>query len=158
VLHPTDTALAMRAGGRVVRAGRRRMIHSATIMLISQAAAMVPVRLDGVNESTARSQAAWVKNDHRYDQRAWVKALLGVAEGHEEAAVTDGEPGQPTPVAWELVKPADPDLSPLAHRLMRALSQRIQWRNAINAAKDRAAQLGNTAEATETEEREEREA
>jgi hypothetical protein len=81
--------------------------------------------------------------DHRYDQRAWVKALLGVAESHEEAAVTDGEPGQPAPVAWELVKPTDPDLSPLAHRLMRALSQRIQWRNAINAAKDRAAQLND---------------
>ncbi len=45
-----------------------------------------------------------------------------MSEGHE-AAVTDGpEPGEPAPVARELVRPTDPDLSPLAHRLMRAQS------------------------------------
>ncbi|MEU7865640.1 hypothetical protein [Dactylosporangium sp. NPDC049140] len=28
----------------------------------------------------------------------------------------------------------------MRHRLLRALAQRIQWRNALNAARDRAAQ------------------
>jgi hypothetical protein len=91
--------------------------------------------------------------DHRYDLRAWVKALLGVSVSHDQADPTNPEPGTPEPVAWELVKPSDPDLSPLSHRLMRALSQRIQWRNAINAAKDRAAQHDTNLSATGTGER-----
>ncbi|WP_426510453.1 replication initiator [Dactylosporangium sp. McL0621] len=73
--------------------------------------------------------------DHRYDARAWVKALLGVSDGD-----TATDPESPTPVAWELARPNDPDLPPMRHRLLRALAQRIQWRNAINAARDRAAQ------------------
>ena len=43
-------------------------------------------------------------------------------------------------MSWEMARPGDPDVSPLRNRLLRALAQRIQWRNAINAAKDRAAQ------------------
>jgi hypothetical protein len=78
--------------------------------------------------------------DHRHDARAWVRALLGVAVGAEDADPAQPEPGTPAPVAWELVRRDDPDLSPLRHRLLRALSQRIQWRNALNAARDRAAQ------------------
>lgn len=46
----------------------------------------------------------------------------------------------PTPVAWELARSDDPDVSPMRHRLLRALAQRMQWRAALNAAKDRAAQ------------------
>ncbi|MET7398853.1 replication initiator [Dactylosporangium sp. NPDC005572] len=72
--------------------------------------------------------------DHRYDARAWVRALLG---GDDQApTVEEG----PAPVAWELARPNDPDMPPMRHRLLRALAQRIQWRNALNAAKDRAAQ------------------
>lgn len=37
------------------------MIHSATTTLISQAAAMVPVRLDTVSGPTAASQIPWTK-------------------------------------------------------------------------------------------------
>ena len=79
--------------------------------------------------------------DHRYDACAWVKALLGVSDGDHP---TDAE--SPTPVAWELARPNDPDLPPMRHRLLRALAQRIQWRNALNAAKDRAAQYESTAD------------
>ncbi|MEU0559391.1 replication initiator [Dactylosporangium sp. NPDC006015] len=78
--------------------------------------------------------------DHRHDARAWVKALLGVSAGIDQVPVTDGEAGTPSPVAWELAKPNDPDMPPMRHRLLRALAQRMQWRNAINAARDRAAQ------------------
>ncbi|WP_425553783.1 replication initiator [Dactylosporangium salmoneum] len=78
--------------------------------------------------------------DHRYDARAWVKALLGVSDND-----TAADPESPAPVAWELARPNDPDLPPMRHRLLRALAQRIQWRNALNAARDRAAQYDSTA-------------
>ena len=38
------------------------MIHSATATLISHAAAMVPVLLDGVKGPTKTSHPTWVKN------------------------------------------------------------------------------------------------
>jgi hypothetical protein len=75
--------------------------------------------------------------DHRADARAWVNALLGVSTDHEHAAPVDAEPGQPAPVAWELARHNDPDLKPLEHRLLRAISQRIQWRAELNAARER---------------------
>ncbi|WP_432829358.1 replication initiator [Dactylosporangium sp. CA-092794] len=91
--------------------------------------------------------------DHRYDLRAWVRALLATSTGIDQDPVTDGEDGgppegggggwvapTPAPVAWELARPNDPDLPPMRHRLLRALAQRMQWRAALNAAKDRAAQ------------------
>ncbi|WP_433090417.1 replication initiator [Dactylosporangium sp. CA-052675] len=77
--------------------------------------------------------------DHRYDARAWVQALLGVSDGD-----TAADPESLAPVAWELARPNDPDLPPMRHRLLRALAQRIQWRNALNAARDRAAQYDST--------------
>ncbi len=83
--------------------------------------------------------------DHRHDARAWVKALLGVAGGVDQVPVTELDNGAPAPVAWELAKPNDPDLPPMRHRLLRALAQRMQWRSAINAARDRAAQYEQTA-------------
>ncbi|MFI5913919.1 replication initiator [Dactylosporangium sp. NPDC051541] len=70
--------------------------------------------------------------DHRYDAKAWVRALLGVEAVPESEATA--------PVAWELARPNDPDLMPMRHRLLKALAQRIHWRNALNAARDRAAQ------------------
>ncbi|MFI5491862.1 replication initiator [Actinoplanes sp. NPDC051859] len=78
--------------------------------------------------------------DHRADTRAWVRALLGVTTDAHTA-----EPAAPDePIgtyAWELAHPQDPDLAPLGHRLLRALSHRVQWRTALLAAQDRAAQL-----------------
>jgi len=51
-------------------------------------------------------------------------------------------PDQPAATyAWELAGPHDPDLAPLGHRLLRALSHRVQWRTALLAVQDRAAQL-----------------
>jgi len=86
--------------------------------------------------------------DHRADARAWVRALLGVSTDHESAAAVDAQPGEPAPVAWELARPDDPDLPALEHRLLRAISQRIQWRAALLAAKDRAAHGAPDASAT----------
>jgi hypothetical protein len=76
--------------------------------------------------------------DHKADTRAWVRALLGVAENADNAETATS--GEPAAFAWEMALPNDPDVSPLGHRLLRALSQRVQWRAAILAAKDRAAQ------------------
>ncbi|MET7425409.1 replication initiator [Dactylosporangium sp. NPDC005555] len=78
--------------------------------------------------------------DHRHDARAWVKALLGAAGGIDQVPVPEAGDGSPTSIAWELAKPNDPDMPPMRHRLLRALAQRMQWRSAINAARDRAAQ------------------
>ncbi|WP_433054218.1 replication initiator [Dactylosporangium sp. CS-033363] len=75
--------------------------------------------------------------DHRYDAKAWVRSLLGVDAP---------EPESTAPVAWELARPNDPDLLPMRHRLLKALAQRIQWRNALTAARDRAAQYGAASE------------
>jgi hypothetical protein len=76
--------------------------------------------------------------DHRADAKAWVRALLGVTADYEHADQADADPGTPAPVAWELARPSDPDLQPLEHRLLRGVSQRIQWRAELNAARDRA--------------------
>jgi hypothetical protein len=76
--------------------------------------------------------------DHRADAKAWVRALLGVSTDHEHVDQADAEPGQPAPVAWELARHDDPDLQPLEHRLLRAISQRIQWRTELNTARERA--------------------
>ncbi|MBN1174689.1 MAG: hypothetical protein JXA67_21175, partial [Micromonosporaceae bacterium] len=86
---------------------------------------------------------------------AWVRALLGISLDHEHAPphATNGnddqgeqaEPGDTpnacavsgsdTPaVAWEFARHDDPDLAPLGHRLLRAVSQRIQWRAQRTAA------------------------
>ncbi|HZN76276.1 MAG TPA: replication initiator, partial [Micromonosporaceae bacterium] len=76
--------------------------------------------------------------DHRADTRAWVRALLGISDGHDQAAAVDHQSGTPAPVAWEMARPDDPDVPPLQHRLLRAVSARIQRRAAIAAARERA--------------------
>ncbi|GLW32228.1 replication initiator [Actinoplanes regularis] len=69
--------------------------------------------------------------DHRADAHAWVKALLGVTTDDEE---TEEKPA----VAWEMARYDDPDLLPLEHRLLRAVSLRIQRRAQLSAARQRA--------------------
>ncbi len=87
--------------------------------------------------------------DHRADTRAWVRALLGVSTDAEHADTP--APDEPGAFAWEMAQPDDPDLAPLGHRLLRALSQRVQWRSALLAAKDRATQTaGADVSATDT--------
>ena len=76
--------------------------------------------------------------DHRADAHAWVKALLGLTTDTATAEPVNPEPGQPTPVAWELARPDDPDVPPIEHRLLRAVSQRIERRQQLDAARQRA--------------------
>jgi hypothetical protein len=72
--------------------------------------------------------------DHRADAKAWVRALLGVTDAHDQVDAVDAQPGTPAPVSWELARPDDPDLPPLKHRLLRAISTRIQRRAELRAA------------------------
>ncbi len=60
-----------------------------------------------------------------------------MTEPHDQVDVVDAQPGTPAPVAWELARPDDPDVPPLQHRLLRAISQRIQSRAALQAARQR---------------------
>ncbi|WP_243710383.1 replication initiator, partial [Micromonospora sp. KC213] len=76
--------------------------------------------------------------DHRADARAWVRNLLGVTTGANDADPVDQD--DPPAYAWELARPEDADVPPLQHRLLRALSQRAQWKAALLAARDKAAQ------------------
>jgi hypothetical protein len=76
--------------------------------------------------------------DHKADARDWVRALLGVTvdlegEGNPEAATKEQ-----SRYAWELARPDDPDVPPLAHRLLRTISERARWRAELDAAQDRA--------------------
>lgn|GEM_PF-423728 len=71
--------------------------------------------------------------DHRADARAWVKALLGITTN--DTGQGDGDQ-EPAPVAWELARPDDPDVPPLEHRLLRAISARIQQRQQLRAARE----------------------
>ncbi|MEH0846285.1 replication initiator [Micromonospora sp. CPCC 205711] len=68
--------------------------------------------------------------DHRADRRDWVKALLGVTT---DAATAPA--GGDHRHAWELARPTDPDVPPLGHRVLRAISERIQWRAQLDAAR-----------------------
>ncbi|MET7401177.1 replication initiator [Dactylosporangium sp. NPDC005572] len=72
--------------------------------------------------------------DHKHDNRAWVRALLGISDAHDQVATVDSQPGQPAPFAWEMVRRDDPDVPPLQHRLLRAISARIQQRAQLRAA------------------------
>ncbi|WFE45696.1 replication initiator [Verrucosispora sp. WMMD1129] len=76
--------------------------------------------------------------DHRADARAWVRNLLGVTTGAADADPVEQD--APPAYAWELARPDDPDVAPLQHRLLRALSQRAQWKAALLTARDKAAQ------------------
>jgi hypothetical protein len=85
--------------------------------------------------------------DHKADAHAWVRALLALSEGHEDTEpvhVTSQASDAPDPYAWAMARPDEPGVPPIGHRLLRAVSERIQWRQAVLAAKDRAAQLSAT--------------
>jgi hypothetical protein len=66
--------------------------------------------------------------DHRADNHAWVRVLLG------QGTDRDGS-GDPRRYDWELAQPGDPDLPPLGHRLLRAISERIQQRVQLDHAR-----------------------
>ncbi|MFI6758819.1 replication initiator [Micromonospora sp. NPDC050417] len=77
--------------------------------------------------------------DHRADNRAWIRAVLAgdmadTEQHDQEQAATD----QPERYRFELARPEDPDVLPLEHRILRAVSARIRWRSTLNAARQRA--------------------
>jgi hypothetical protein len=91
--------------------------------------------------------------DHKHDARAWVRALLGVTTDLAGVDHAQGATTEPVRHAWELARPDDPDVGPMSHRLMRAISERARWRTELLAAKDQAAQgttpdLSATADST----------
>ena len=88
--------------------------------------------------------------DHRADAHAWVKALLGVSDTATTAPTADPQAAAPSPFAWEMARHDDPDLPPLEHRLLRAVSQRIQQRAQLAAARRQAELPPANASATET--------
>ena len=61
-------------------------------------------------------------------RRAWVRALLGVTVDTTTPTRPTTEPADRRRYAWELARPDDPDVPPLEHRLLRAISERIRWR------------------------------
>lgn len=72
--------------------------------------------------------------DHRADNRSWVRALLALAaEGDQGDDVQGDDAGGR--YEWALAKPDDPDVPPLAHRLLRAISERIRQRAQLDAAR-----------------------
>ncbi len=84
--------------------------------------------------------------DHRADRRDWVKAQLGVTTD-ADTAPAGGEQRH----AWELAKPTDPDVAPLGHRVLRAISERIQWRAQLDTARRNQAPPDVSATATAQE-------
>jgi hypothetical protein len=68
--------------------------------------------------------------DHRADNRAWIRAVLAEQNGEDETEQSDR-------YTFELARPDDPDIPPLEHRLLRAISTRIRWRADLHQAKQR---------------------
>jgi hypothetical protein len=77
--------------------------------------------------------------DHRADNHTWVRALLGHTTGHDDQD-QEHDTGRraASRYAWELARPGDPDLAPLGHRLLRAISERIQQRTQLDQARRQA--------------------
>ena len=89
----------------------------------------------------SRAWSGKTLTDHRHDQRDWIKTILA---GHLAADTNDNsEPGR---YAYEPVRPDDPDLQPLAHRLLTAISTRTTWRKTIAEARapEETSAFGNT--------------
>jgi len=76
--------------------------------------------------------------DHKADRRDWVKALLGITTSTDDAAATATQT-PPSRHAWEMARHDDPDVAPLGHRLLRAVSERIRWREQLDQARATAA-------------------
>jgi hypothetical protein len=78
--------------------------------------------------------------DHRGDNRAWIQAVLaGAVDGHDQdQAHTLPDPAdQASRYRFELARPGDPDVPPVEQRILRAISTRIRWRQAIAQARQR---------------------
>ena len=73
--------------------------------------------------------------DHRADNRAWVRAILGDQVGDHDQAVTHDEPG--SRYVFELARPDDADVPPYQFRILRAISARLRWRDELATARAR---------------------
>jgi hypothetical protein len=83
--------------------------------------------------------------DHRADNRDWVRAVLAEhGEGDDQAVAAGGDEGQADEAdrrrfVFQLARPDDPDVMPVQHRLMKAISVRQRWRAALDQARRKAA-------------------
>jgi hypothetical protein len=76
--------------------------------------------------------------DHRADNRAWVKAITAGAVDGEDQDDTQPDPTEGPKRYWfALARPGDPDVAPVEHRILRAISTRIRWRAALASARQR---------------------
>jgi hypothetical protein len=74
--------------------------------------------------------------DHRANNRAWIRAVMaGAIDGDDQAPTPDAGDG-PNRYRFELAKPDDPDVPPIEHRILRAISTRIRWRQALARARE----------------------
>ena len=87
--------------------------------------------LGGRRVLISRQWSGKTLSDHRADRKDWVKALLGITTD----ATTAPAGSDTVRHAWELAKPTDDDVPPLAHRILRAISERIQWRDQLDTAR-----------------------
>ncbi|WP_331253130.1 replication initiator [Micromonospora echinospora] len=78
--------------------------------------------------------------DHRADNRAWIRAILagGMADTNQHDQAVNEADG-PKRYRFELARPEDPDVPPLEHRLLCAISARIRWRTDLDTARLRTA-------------------
>ncbi|QSB17061.1 replication initiation protein [Natronosporangium hydrolyticum] len=92
--------------------------------------------LGGRRVLVSRQWSGKTLKDHRADNRAWVRALLGLST--DDQADDTGGGTRATRYAWELARPGDPDLPPIGQRLLRAVSERIQQRVQLDQARRQA--------------------
>jgi hypothetical protein len=76
--------------------------------------------------------------DIRADKRNWVRAILaGAVDGEDQAeALRSPDPADgPRRYVFEIAKPGSPGVPPIEHRILRAIHQRIRWREQLGAAR-----------------------
>jgi hypothetical protein len=87
--------------------------------------------------------------DVRADKRNWVRAILaGAVDGHDQADTPDRLPDPadgPRRYLFEIAKSGSPGVPPVEHRILRAIHQRIRWREQLDAARRSATEGGGAA-------------
>jgi hypothetical protein len=75
--------------------------------------------------------------DIRVDKRNWVRAILaGAIDGHDQADTLDPADG-PRRYVFEVAIPGSPGVAPIENRILRAIHQRIRWREQLAEARKR---------------------